>query len=65
MSAQLESRLGKEGDVIVDHFTLGGPCGYNGGNGCGFSPFNATSPEYKLTINIRLVREAPVLTPVK
>jgi hypothetical protein len=63
-SAQLESRLREVGDVIVDHFILGGPCGHTDNPVCSVGPFSSTGPEYKLTINIRLVRDAPVLTPV-
>jgi hypothetical protein len=64
-SVELERRLREVGDVMVDHFILGGACGHRPNGGCVKSWGDPTGPEYKLTINIRLVRDAPVLTPVK
>jgi hypothetical protein len=61
-SAQLESRLREVGDVMVDKFTLGGPCGADPDAVCA-DDLSPDGPEYELTINIRLVREAPVVTP--
>jgi hypothetical protein len=63
-SLELERRLREVGDVMVDHFILGGPCGHKPNGGCVKSWPDSTGPEYRITINIRLVREAPVVTPV-
>jgi hypothetical protein len=54
--ARLESQLRHSGDLLVDKFTFGGPCGSQE-PGCVTNPASATGPEYKLTINIRRVND--------
>jgi hypothetical protein len=49
----LASRLPEEGDMLVHHFTLGGPCGHQEpGEGCTKNPLSSSGPEYGLTIHI-------------
>ena len=59
--AELARRLPRVGDVIVDKFTLGGPCGNQPPDHvCGKGPLSSSGPEYKLTINIRKATDSPV-----
>jgi hypothetical protein len=60
-AAELARRLPRVGDVIVDKFTLGGPCGNQPPDHvCGNGPLSSSGPEYKLTINIRKATDSPV-----
>jgi hypothetical protein len=61
-AGQLASRLPSVGDIAVDRFTLGGPCGHQepGGSVCGYGWLTPTGPEYSLTVIIRRVDDAPL-----
>ena len=49
----LASRLPENGDVLVHHFTLGGPCGHQEpGEECTKNPLSSSGPQYGLTIHI-------------
>jgi hypothetical protein len=49
----LASKLPENGDMLVHHFSLGGPCGHQEpGEGCTKNPLSSSGPEYGLTIHI-------------
>jgi hypothetical protein len=59
-ASELASRLPRVGNAYFASFTLGGPCGYQPPNHvCGAGPLTPTGPEYRLTIIIKRMKDAP------
>jgi hypothetical protein len=60
--SELARRLPRKGNLLVDRFTLGGPCGYQPPSEplCSKGPFSSSGPEYEVTIIIRRVNDPPV-----